>query len=134
MANPNFTPSWPLYKDADGVYVSALPIKAIKYANDGNANAEFDGPYADQYMSAQTVAVFKPEAGGYLFRSQYGELLYMSKAAFEAKYTSASGSVTNAETADKLSTARTITLTGAVTGSTSFDGSANVTIATTQGS
>ncbi|EDT8625578.1 Decoration protein, partial [Salmonella enterica subsp. enterica serovar Oranienburg] len=28
----------------------------------------------------------------------------------------------------------TITLTGAVTGSTSFDGSANVTIATTQGS
>lgn len=60
MANPNFTPSWPLYKDADGVYVSALPIKAIKYANDGNANAEFDGPYADQYMSAQTVAVFKP--------------------------------------------------------------------------
>ncbi|EOY1059466.1 hypothetical protein ACP1J7_002811 [Salmonella enterica subsp. enterica serovar Newport] len=52
MANPNFTPSWPLYKDADGVYVSALPIKAIKYANDGSANAEFDGPYADQYMSA----------------------------------------------------------------------------------
>ncbi|EDX8787735.1 Decoration protein, partial [Salmonella enterica subsp. enterica serovar Ohio] len=36
--------------------------------------------------------------------------------------------------ADKLSTARTITLTGAVTGSTSFDGSANVTIATTSGS
>ncbi|HIA4893262.1 TPA: Decoration protein, partial [Salmonella enterica] len=87
-----------------------------------------------QYMSAQTVAVFKQEVGGYLFRSQYGELLYMSKTAFEAKYTSASGSVTNAETADKLSTARTITLTGAVTGSTSFDGSANVTIATTSGS
>lgn len=56
MANPNFTPSWPLYKDADGAYVSALPIKAIKYANDGSASAEFDGPYADQYMSAQTVA------------------------------------------------------------------------------
>ncbi|WXS23728.1 hypothetical protein WI249_16070 [Salmonella enterica subsp. enterica serovar Infantis] len=54
-------------------------------------------PYADQYMSAQTVSVFKPEVGGYLFRSQYGELLYMSKTAFEAKYTSASGSVTNAE-------------------------------------
>ncbi|ECM7874517.1 Decoration protein [Salmonella enterica subsp. enterica serovar Typhimurium] len=134
MANPNFTPSWPLYKDADGAYVSALPIKAIKYANDGSASAEFDGPYADQYMSAQTVAVFKPEVSGYLLRSQYGELLYMSKTAFEAKYTSASGSVTNADTADKLSTARTITLTGAVTGSTSFDGSANVTIATTQGS
>ncbi|KAA9794573.1 Decoration protein, partial [Escherichia coli] len=35
---------------------------------------------------------------------------------------------------DKLSTARTITLTGAVTGSASFDGSANVTIETTSGS
>ncbi|MGR1806697.1 hypothetical protein ACUX4S_17745 [Salmonella enterica] len=58
----------------------------------------------------------------------------MSKTAFEANYTSASGSVANAETADKLSTARTITLTGAVTGSASFDGSANVTIETTSGS
>ena len=36
-------------------------------------------------------------------------------------------------TADKLATARTIALTGAVTGSTSFDGSANVSIATSVG-
>ena len=36
-----------------------------------------------------------------------------------------------ADAATKLVTARTITLTGAVTGSVSFDGSANVTIATT---
>jgi hypothetical protein len=38
---------------------------------------------------------------------------------------------TNALTADKLSTARTITIGGDVGGSTSFDGSANVTITTT---
>lgn len=38
----------------------------------------------------------------------------------------------NAKTADKLKTARTITLTGAVTGTATFDGSGNVTI-TTQG-
>lgn len=34
------------------------------------------------------------------------------------------------EMADKLRTARTITLSGSVTGSTTFDGSNNVTIAT----
>jgi hypothetical protein len=38
---------------------------------------------------------------------------------------------TNALTADKLSTARTITIGGGVSGSASFDGSANVTITTT---
>lgn len=37
----------------------------------------------------------------------------------------------NAATADKLKTARTITLTGAVTGNGSFDGSGDVSIATT---
>lgn len=37
----------------------------------------------------------------------------------------------NAETATKLQTARSITLTGDATGSVSFDGSANVTITTT---
>lgn len=44
-----------------------------------------------------------------------------------AAQTSVSG---NAGTATKLQTARTITLSGAVTGSTSFDGSGNVTIST----
>ncbi len=39
----------------------------------------------------------------------------------------------NAETATKLQTARTIALTGDVTGSVSFDGSANVSINTTVG-
>jgi hypothetical protein len=37
----------------------------------------------------------------------------------------------NAATATKLATARTVALTGTVTGSTTFDGSANATIATT---
>ena len=37
----------------------------------------------------------------------------------------------NATTASALATARTITLSGAVTGSASFDGSANITISTT---
>lgn len=45
-------------------------------------------------------------------------------------YVKGDGSVSNAATATKLATARTITLTGAVAGSTTFDGSANVTINT----
>lgn len=42
--------------------------------------------------------------------------------------------VGNATTAEKLKTARTITLSGAVTGSASFNGSANITITTTASS
>lgn len=125
---------WPTYSDTDGNYVYALPIKAIRQTVDGYAYASFDGNYEEQYLSSQFMTIFRPVVGGYLFNSASGELLYMSKADFVAQYSPAGATVTNAETADKLSTARTITLTGAVTGSASFDGSANVTIATTAGS
>jgi hypothetical protein len=55
-------------------------------------------------------------AGGYgdMLRSQYD--------------TDSDGIVDRAETADKLTTARTISLSGDVTGSTSFDGSSNISI------
>lgn len=86
---------WPNYSDADGNYVTALPIKALKQAVDGSANAEFDGPYDDRYLSAHFMAVFKPVVGGYIFRSQWGELLYLSKTAFEAKFTAAGGDPVN---------------------------------------
>lgn len=85
---------WPTYSDADGNYVTALPIKTVNQAVDGSANAEFDGAYEDRYLSAQFMAVFHPVATGYLFRSQYGELLYMAKAAFEAKFTKSAGTPT----------------------------------------
>ena len=53
--------------------------------------------------------------------------------AVASKFTgSFSGALTgNADTASKLATARTITLSGSVTGSASFDGSSNITITTT---
>lgn len=85
---------WPTYSDADGNYVTALPIKKVSQAVDGSATAEFDSGYEDRYMSAQFMAVFHPVATGYLFRSQYGELLYMSKTAFEAKFTKSAGTPT----------------------------------------
>lgn len=82
---------WPAYSDADGNYVTALPISAIEQNTDGSAEASFDGGYQSQYLSAQFMTVFKPVVGGYLFRSQYGEILYMTKAEFEEKYTASSG-------------------------------------------
>lgn len=86
MTNPNYIPQWPLYKDSDDIYVRGLPIKSITYANDGSGLVSFDGAYNEQYISAAFAATFNPQVGGYLFNSQYGEILYLSKADFEAKY------------------------------------------------
>ena len=55
----------------------------------------------------------------------YGDML---KAVYDANN---NGIIDKAETADKLTTAKTISLSGGVTGSTSFDGSNNVNISTT---
>lgn len=93
------TQPWPTYSDASGEFVRGLPIKTLTQAVDGSALAEFDGPYPDQYLSALFMSTFKPVVGGYVFQSQYGELLYMSKTTFEAQYTATStpiawGSVT----------------------------------------
>ena len=81
------TQKWPLYIDANGNYAFALPIKAIRQDVDGNAYASFDGAHNDQFISSQFMSIFRPVAGGYLFFSQSGELLYQSKASFEAAYT-----------------------------------------------
>ena len=59
---------------------------------------------------------------------------YNEKASIQpstGKIYSAGGFIGNASTATKLATARTISLTGSVTGSGSFDGSGNLSIATT---
>lgn len=81
------TQKWPLYTDANGNYAFALPIKSIRQDVDGNAYASFDGAHDDQFLSAQFMSIFRPVAGGYLFFSQSGELLYQKKADFEAAYT-----------------------------------------------
>lgn len=57
--------------------------------------------------------------------------LKVGKAAAADSATTATTCTGNAATATKLQTARTISLTGAITGSVSFNGSANASIATT---
>lgn len=84
------TQPWPTYSDASGAFVRGLPIKTLNQAVDGSAVATFDGPYPTQYLSALFMAKFRPVITGYIFQSQYGELLYMSKTAFEAQYTATS--------------------------------------------
>jgi len=81
------TQKWPIYTDANGNYAFALPIKSIRQDVDGNAYASFDGAHNDQFISSQFMSIFRPVAGGYLFFSQSGELLYQKKADFEAAYT-----------------------------------------------
>lgn len=95
---------WPTYSDAGGAFVLALPIKSIKQTIDGYAYASFDGNYPDQYLSAQFMGIFHPVVGGYLFNSASGELLYLSKTAFEAQYSAAGASVTWGSVTGKPST------------------------------
>lgn len=77
---------WPTYSDTDNNFVYALPIKSIRQTVDGYAYVSFDGDFDEQYLSPQFMTIFRPVAGGYLFTSASGELLYMSKTKFEAQY------------------------------------------------
>lgn len=95
---------WPTYSDAGGAFVLALPIKTLDQAVDGSAVATFDGPYQTQYLSPLFMSTFKPVVGGYIFQSQYGELLYMSKTAFEAQYTATSTPISWSSVTGKPST------------------------------
>ncbi|WP_312805649.1 hypothetical protein [Atlantibacter hermannii] len=95
---------WPTYSDAGGTFVLGLPIKTLKQAVDGSAEATFDGPYQSQYLSPLFMSTFKPVVGGYIFQSQYGELLYMSKTSFEAQYTATSTPIAWSSVTGKPST------------------------------
>lgn len=77
----------------------------------------------------------EPEGAGALVRKNADGTVSISitgNAATATRATNADACTGNAATAAKLKTPRTITLTGAVTGTATFDGSGNVTI-TTQG-
>ncbi|WP_338511319.1 hypothetical protein [Erwinia aphidicola] len=86
--------TWPKYADTDGNVVYAVAATKITQAIDGSGKAEFGSGYPAETLSAQFMAVFQPVVGGYIFKSQYGETLYMSKAAFEAKYSIVGQAVT----------------------------------------
>ncbi|RAP72981.1 hypothetical protein [Candidatus Erwinia dacicola] len=86
--------TWPKYADTDGNVVYAVAATKITQAIDGSGKADFGSGYQAETLSAQFMAVFQPVAGGYIFKSQYGETLYMSKTAFEAKYSIVGQAVT----------------------------------------
>ena len=120
--------------------------RTISISGDGTGSASFDG--SANAAIAMTLANSGATAGTYGESSastkSFGGSISVPKVTVDAKgrVTSASSiTVTlpsaptsvsgNAGTATKLATARTISLTGGVTGSGSFDGSANLSIATT---
>lgn len=105
------------------VAVSAAVTKGQKvFVN--NTTGVITGAAAGSSQSGATETdwafVTSADANGIAIISNYG-----------ATPAGGSGSVSYAETAGKLATARTITLSGTANGSTSFDGSQNVTITTT---
>lgn len=109
---------------------------------------------ADQLSTARKISLTGPVTGSVSFNggadvsiattigaSKVGTTQIADSAVTSAKVnfnyagsSSKGGAATSAETAAKLTTARNITLSGAVSGSASFNGTANAAIATTLGS
>lgn len=89
--------------------------------------------YFTQARARSSISV----SGSLAYNSTTGVISYTAPTAVsaftnDAGYITSSASITgNAATATKLATARTISLTGDVTGSVSFDGSANASITAT---
>ena len=71
--------------------------------------------------------------GDYLYRNNSTDTYIIQNGRIKADSDGNAATATTAESASKLSTARTISLTGNVTGSTTFDGSSDVSISTTIG-
>jgi hypothetical protein len=94
---------------------SKAPLVSPAFTGTPTAPTAPNGTNTDQIATTKFVQNAL-SAGGYgdMLKSQYD--------------TNNNGIVDRAETADKLTTAKTISLSGGVTGSTSFDGSSNISI------
>lgn len=93
-------------------------MKVFANTTDGTIKAGTAGGTVSGAVETDWAFVQAGEEGDIVVISNYGA-------------TPAIGAISHAATADKLTTARTITLSGTANGSTSFDGSQNVTITTT---
>lgn len=128
------TSSFTINNTATGAYVSGGLAEARTAANPdlGFVGGYYDGTYAHTgFFRDATDGRFKvfkgyvPEPGTYIDTSNNTfQLAEMEASTF---YGALSG---NSSTATKLATARTIGLNGDLSGSASFDGSANITITT----
>lgn len=94
---------------------SKAPLTSPNFTGVPTAPTAPNGTNTDQIATTKFVQ-------NALSASGYGDML---KSQYD---TDSDGIVDRAETADKLTTARTISLTGNVTGSASFDGSGNISI------
>ena len=109
-----------LYYQPIGTW-DTMEIIVVSGDNHGTLSLANSGTYVDSITATYTSAIG-------------GQVNYANSAGSATSATTASTASVctgNAATATKLATARTISLTGDVTGSTSFDGSGNVSITTT---
>ena len=106
----------------DGSTLVGIPL-ALDWANLTNIPG-----YIDDVVEAANLAAF-PGTGstGLVYVALDSNKIYRWSGSTYVELSSAG----TADTAVKLQTARTIALSGAITGSVAFDGAANVTIATT---
>ncbi len=95
-----------------------MEIIVVSGDNHGTLSLANSGTYVDSITATYTSSIG-------------GQVNYANSAGSAASATTASTCTGNSATATKLSSARTISLTGDVTGSTSFDGSGNVSITAT---
>lgn len=94
--------------------------KVFASTTNGTVKAGTAGGTVSGAVETDWVFVTSAESGETAIISNYGA-------------TPAIGAISHAATADKLTTARTITLSGTTNGNASFDGSTDVTITTTAG-
>lgn len=95
-----------------------MEIIVVSGDNHGTLNLANSGTYVDSITATYTSSIG-------------GQVNYANSAGNATSATTASACTGNSATATKLSSAKTISLTGDVTGSTSFDGSGNVSITAT---
>ncbi|BEO56805.1 hypothetical protein SMQE22_19510 [Serratia marcescens] len=134
---------WPIFT-GNNTQVNAVKISAIRQQNNGYGIITPEGGYPAVTVTDGFMRDWKPVVGGYLVQDATGQLVFMSAAAFEAQYTpGGGGDVTSADITDATSVGREVltaanaaaarTAIGAVTGYATFDGTGNISIATTAG-
>ena len=149
IASANLTASRVLVSDGSGkVVVSPVTATELGYLDGvtSSVQTQLNGKQATITGGASTIASANLTASRVLISDGSGKVVVSSVTSTELGYldgvtssvqTQLNGKLGKSEkaasatSADKLATARTISLSGPVTGSASFNGSANISIATT---
>lgn len=135
------TPSTIVSRDGNGDFSANVITARFRGDLEGNATTADTAGYANEAGFARTagfaisgtaiVSVLSATQAGYATRAGYADTAGYANTAGSVNSAALANRALLADVAVKLQTPRTIALAGAVAGSASFDGSANITINTT---